>query len=540
MKVTEDDRIAAFAKFYSFETTVEQDVFLIGLIKHNQVQRRRPIGAHSQKTKTCTFTYHLPVQGNIVKVCKKQFVNTFDLKFGRVRRLLSIEAKGDIPKRKNLGNQYHSLSPQTTDLIKEHIMSYPTHKSHYSNKTYEYLDARLTVKTMYQSFTLKYPNLNVKYNFYLKIFRQHFDLHFGRPQVDTCITCEELNVVLKNSHVSEAQRQEAEVKLKAHKTRANKFTDTIRKTKELCQTREDMVALCFDYMQNLPLPHLPVQDIFYMRQLWVNVFSVHNLKTGKSVLYVYHEGIAKKGANDVCSMLHDYIQSYIPQNISNLRLFSDGCTGQNKNHTMVRYCAALVDTGRFKNVRQYFPVRGHSYNPCDRDFGTIKRHLSKTDRVYEPMEYVTLIANSFKSTGRVEVKYLDNSDIFLNFKAWWPKFYKKVAVSEETKGRATPRQDKVMFQPTAFKEYRHSKSTQGTTMALEYINGIVKHSFKLLFSNRVTFPNQKAYQGVNPINVKKIQDLSRLTPYILEEHLPFHQSILQWPTTQLQVDDEDD
>lgn len=61
-------------------------------------------------------------------------------------------------------------------------------------------------------------------------------------------------------------------------------------------------------------------------------------------------------------------------------------------------------------------MRGHSYNPCDRDFGTIKRCLSKNDRIYVPMEYVTIITNSVQTIGRLEVKVLNDGDLFLDFK----------------------------------------------------------------------------------------------------------------------------
>lgn len=175
---------------------------------------------------------------------------------------------------------------------------------------------------MHTAFKTKFPGLNVTYNLYYSIFKQHFDLHFGRPQVDTCITCEQLNVTISNSHVSESAKKQAEINLKVHKARANKFYSTIKNTKDLSQRRDDMVGLCFDYMQNLPLPHVPVQDVFYLRQLWVNLFFIHNLKTGQSVAYVYHEGVAKKGANDVCSIIHDYIQNCIPGTVKHLRLFS--------------------------------------------------------------------------------------------------------------------------------------------------------------------------------------------------------------------------
>ena len=53
-------------------------------------------------------------------------------------------------------------------------------------------------------------------------------------------------------------------------------------------------------------------------------------------MFVYHEGEAKKGANEVCLMLLEYIKSYVPETVKVLYYFSDGCPGQNKNHTVIR------------------------------------------------------------------------------------------------------------------------------------------------------------------------------------------------------------
>lgn len=42
----------------------------------------------------------------------------------------------------------------------------------------------------------------------------------------------------------------------------------------------------FDYIQSLPLPHITVQEIHYMRQYWVNVFfSIHYIKTSKAEIW---------------------------------------------------------------------------------------------------------------------------------------------------------------------------------------------------------------------------------------------------------------
>jgi hypothetical protein len=55
---------------------------------------------------------------------------------------------------------------------------------------------------------------------------------------------------------------------------------------------------------------------------------------------------------------------------------------------------ALVDTGVFDNVQQFLPVRGHSYNVCDRNFGLVKRVLRRGDHVYSVKEYVEFIVNA--------------------------------------------------------------------------------------------------------------------------------------------------
>ncbi|KAF2895111.1 hypothetical protein ILUMI_11063, partial [Ignelater luminosus] len=45
------------------------------------------------------------------------------------------------------------------------------------------------------------------------------------------------------------------------------------------------------------------------------------------------------------------------------------------NHTVLRFCCALVELGRFDSVEQYFPIQGHSFLPCDRNFAVTKRKI---------------------------------------------------------------------------------------------------------------------------------------------------------------------
>lgn len=70
-----------------------------------------------------------------------------------------------------------------------------------------------------------------------------------------------------------------------------------------------VTCISFDFMQNLPLPHIQSGPVYYSRQLWYNVFGVHDLSDDSVRVYRYLEHEAKKGPNDVTSMLLDSIKN---------------------------------------------------------------------------------------------------------------------------------------------------------------------------------------------------------------------------------------
>lgn len=96
---------------------------------------------------------------------------------------------------------------------------------------------------------------------------------------------------------------------------------------------------------------------------------------------MFHEMIAKKGANETISFLDHYIKNFLPASVTRLVLFTDNCAGQQKNMTMVQYLSCLAMTGRFTQIIHRFPERGHSFLPCDRQFGLIS-NKKKRKRIY--------------------------------------------------------------------------------------------------------------------------------------------------------------
>ena len=131
----------------------------------------------------------------------------------------------------------------------------------------------------------------------------------------------------------------------------------------------------------------------------------------------------------MCSFLNDFIKD-LPREYTELHLFSDNCSAQNKNQTLCRFLLYLTDSGRFKTIHHFFPVRGHSFLPCDRDFGIIKRKLRKQDRLFTVHEITEEILKSSRP-GKFIVKEVSATEI-LDFKSWWNAYYRKTRFSEET------------------------------------------------------------------------------------------------------------
>ncbi|CAH2008315.1 unnamed protein product [Acanthoscelides obtectus] len=120
---------------------------------------------------------------------------------------------------------------------------------------------------MHELFLINNPELSVKYSYYRKTFKERFSLSFGRPQVDTCCTCEELSNKIKSKALNDVAKSVAVAEKIVYQRRAKKFYSKMKSIVELCQTDPSVGAICVDYMQNLALSVIPVQDTFYLHQL---------------------------------------------------------------------------------------------------------------------------------------------------------------------------------------------------------------------------------------------------------------------------------
>lgn len=229
------------------------------------------------------------------------------------------------------------------------------------------------------------------------------------------------------------------------------------------------------------------------------------------------------------SFILHYLSSLPENEYEELNLYADNCGGQNKNHCLSKLLLAFTDLKRFKKINQFFPIRGHSFLPCDRDFSIIKRELKKHDRIYSVHEITEIIIKSSKNQKFIVVE-VNSPTMVYNVKDWWPKFYKRNIASEETKRKR--KEDRIFFGISKFHHFEYNSDQKGVCTARQEINGIIAHTYKMTSCNNndLHLPNQIAYPtGKVSIKSAKLNDFRRCLQYIPHEHTQFYEELLQWP-----------
>ena len=285
----------------------------------------------------------------------------------------------------------------------------------------------------------------------------------------------------------------------------------MRLNTEVAKQSDHVCTITFDFQQNLPLPHLPIGDIFYMQQLWVYVFGVHSCGDNEVSMYCWPENTATRGSDEVISCLDD-ILSTLPEDVNTLCLHSDGCSGQNKNANVLRYLFTLVATGRFRSIRHTFPVTGHSFLPNDRDFGRTELKKSKNKRVYTTQQWMD---KPFKPVDC-------SQSMFLDYDRHFSEIFKK-APKDVMKKSLEIRKARIL-------EY---SNTHAAEVWVKYTMSEEEKWRKFSILKRGAMPSlpvatkSTKYSSSVPVKPTKAADLKMLaTKYVPDEFQAFYTSVL--------------
>lgn len=237
-------------------------------------------------------------------------------------------------------------------------------------------------------------------------------------------------------------------------------------------------------------------------------------------MFTWPEPTARRGCCEVISCLHEYIKAKVGPGIKHLDLFSDRCRGQNLNHAMIRFLFTLVYKGNFETITYHIPVRGHSFLPCDREFGVIEKMKRKKTSVQMYTGWQDMIASKFETVPVT-------SEMIKNYKQHFEGVFKN---SVTVRGHK--------FKVSTYKRFQFSSQHKLQVHASESMTGVVGEHFALLKPNCTPkFEVAALYRGMVSIKKQKLEDVKSLYKYLEQPTIDYIESIPSCEDASSDVDD---
>nr|XP_022911724.1 uncharacterized protein LOC111422745 [Onthophagus taurus] len=269
-------------------------------------------------------------------------------------------------------------------------------------------------------------------------------------------------------------------------------------------------------MKNLPVPNIPTNDVYYKRQLSFYMFNIHVLSTAESYFFTYDQTIAKKGADDVVSMLYHFCKNILPPEVRHLDIFCDSCAGQNKNYTLFRSLHHLVhDLDRFDTVQVTFPIRGHSYMECDKNMGLINTKV----RIEQPSQWNEHVRTSRSKPSPFTVIECDRS-LFKH----WSKYFLTTSYKKKASFQTRPIIE-ILFEKQHPRTVQLRESYSGSWESHIILDKKKKKTSVGQNRNREAEEPELLYEGPIPIPKKKFDNIMFLSRFCGPEAKLFYQNL---------------
>lgn len=382
-KIPDNARQIIFDYYYSIDQS-GKDAYLSKCIESKTPDRKRKGAA---KHHAFSYAYKVSVGGQQHYICKTALGNLLCIGRKVLDRVKKSVSDCPGPSNSNQSRRHSNRPNKIIDsrqaMVIDHIASYPAESSHYSrqkNGNRKYLAATLSVAEMYRQYASKCQDQNeepVSEKYYRDIFNTKFNLGFGSPRSDVCAKC------------CSGEMDET------HESCYHKASEEMKSDRSKAREGSGPIYITFDLQQTMPLPKVVASEAFYLRQLWFYNFGVHLVtNVGENgFMQTWMENEGGRGSNEICSGLLAFLE-VAKESLSysnSLVAWSDSCSGQNKNFTMVAFWQYVLLTKQFNLIDHKFPEIGHSYMDSDRDFGLIEKRLRKVEQVFSGSEYRELI-----------------------------------------------------------------------------------------------------------------------------------------------------
>lgn len=494
-----EDSLSIFRNFWKLASESEQRQFIGSLVSREKKQVTRT--GNIQSRRAHTYLYNLSKNSEKIRVCKGFFLSCLNVTDSLVTSIMQARNENYFVENSKRGKceSVNKIPEIAKNFIKSHINSFPRVPSHYTRKdtSKEYLEKDLNLQTMYELYVEKCVQEEVRPEkcwLYRNIFKNEFNISFHKPRKDICDTC----YVFNHSTVEEKEiSNESYQKHMDRKSVARKMKNDakIKAVAGECTLIEfDLEAVCYT-------PATNAKALFYKRRLAVYNFTVLNVAQKEATCYMWHEGTANRGSNEIASCLWKYLN--INANGKEVVLFSDTCGGQNRNANMAAFCLYAVNHLDIPVINHMFFEPGHSQMEVDNIHAQIEKAKKNVD-IYDPSGWYTLIRAACKKNPYI-VHEIDQADI-KNFAALKSEMIKNKNI--DING------DVVNWLKITWLQFRKNdtahiffKYDKGET-EFKKIEIVRQRSRKSM--NVINAPLEEAYTEPIPINKEKKQNLMEL------------------------------
>lgn len=344
----------------------------------------------------------------MTRVCKTVFLEAIQ-PFGKSRLEGVIKRRyksGQCAVEGRGGDRVGSKNESKKENVRQFIRRLKARESHYGRQKSVrlYLSSSLksinNVRKMYERECIT-DELKVGYRMFYNVFVNDFNIGFSGPASDTCTTCDCLRNQLKVCPAE--QKTILMTKLRVHKLRAKAFYDLLK------ERDDDIYTITYDLQQVQSLPKVTVQEAYYSGQLSLYIFGLCDMNNNKNYSYTWLESQAARESNEVASAVRHFLDQHLPKSpnfntAQKVRFVSDGCGGQNKNNIIVGMIQSWLFEApdHIKMAELIFPVRGHSFLPCDRVFGRIEKELRTRDAILDPADYHEIFSHHCSAVNILE------------------------------------------------------------------------------------------------------------------------------------------
>lgn len=550
-KISEDNRKYLFEAFYTLPVE-SQNQYLSDSVEEFEKKTQRIRDNKSDSRRNFSRKYFLKIQDRTekVEVCQTMFVNTFSITLMKIRVIVEKRRKSGTNMcppdgRGKHGNQI-KLSAQAKQNVMNHIKLFPAYESHYSRNRSEkkYLRSDLNISKMYCLYRIycneKYITDIASEVMYRKIFVEEFNLSFHQPKNDTCEKCDKFKLILQTCSSDEEKTIMKE--RDAHMQLAESSYDEKKKDKEKSLNDPNCAFLSFDLEKCLPTPCLNNNLSFYKRSLWTFNLTFYSVINQERVAgcYIWDETIAQRGGAEIASCIRQHLLR-LPEHITEVNLFSDSCTAQNRNIQVavmfLHFLAVDVANNSTMNlniINQKFLQPGHTHLEADTIHAAIEKERKKTAmKIDLPRDWANLI-RCVKRRVPINVIEMEQNQ-FLNFKSLLSERYvhRKENITRQ----------KVPWMQIKWLQYRKAEPGK----IFYKLTFEENEEFQILDISRRgrrsgnTFHLSPLYSGTLSLAAEKVTDLQALLPYIHQSSRCFYEKLVGNEETKdtLMGDEED-